>query len=49
MKKILLAFSLVTALAATTYAQEATFVTSVEGIKEYSLANGMKIVLIAVA
>jgi zinc protease len=46
MKKLLLAFSLVTALATNSYSQEATFVTSVEGIKEYSLANGMKILLI---
>jgi zinc protease len=46
MKKIILALSLVTTLVSNTYAQEATFVTSVEGIKEYSLANGMKVLLI---
>lgn len=46
MKKIFLAISLVTTLITNSYAQEATFVTSVEGIKEYSLSNGMKILLI---
>lgn len=46
MKKIIFALSLVTTLVTSSYAQEATFVTSVEGIKEYSLANGMKILLI---
>lgn len=46
MKKVLLSLSLVVAMATTMYAQEPTFVTSVEGIKEYGLANGMKIVLI---
>jgi zinc protease len=46
MKKIMLTLSMVAVLATNSYAQEATFVTSVEGIKEYSLANGMKILLI---
>jgi zinc protease len=46
MKKIIFAISLVTTLLTNSYAQEATFVTSVEGIKEYSLPNGMKILLI---
>jgi len=46
MKKVFLSLSLVVAMATTMYAQEPTFVTSVEGIKEYGLANGMKIVLI---
>ncbi|WP_281322323.1 M16 family metallopeptidase [Flavobacterium aestivum] len=46
MKKIFFAISLVATLINSSYAQEATFVTSVEGIKEYSLPNGMKILLI---
>jgi zinc protease len=46
MKKLLLSLSLVTLLATNSYSQEATFVTSVEGIKEYSLPNGLKILLI---
>lgn len=46
MKKIFFAISLVTTLITNSYAQEATFITSVEGIKEYSLPNGMKILLI---
>ncbi|MBW4361380.1 M16 family metallopeptidase [Flavobacterium taihuense] len=46
MKKLLLVLSFVSLLVTTSYSQEATFVTSVEGIKEYSLPNGMKILLI---
>lgn len=38
--------SLLILLITNSYSQEASFVTSVEGIKEYSLANGMKILLI---
>ncbi len=46
MKKLILALSFVTLFANTSYSQEPTFVTSVEGIKEYSLPNGLKILLI---
>ena len=46
MKKLILALTFVAFLTPNLYSQEATFVTSVEGIKEYSLANGMKILLI---
>nr|WP_315255802.1 pitrilysin family protein [uncultured Flavobacterium sp.] len=46
MKKILFALSFVSFLSTNSYSQEAALVTSVEGIKEYSLPNGMKILLI---
>src|SRR6187431_3364106 len=46
MKKILLLISFVIFCFSNSYSQEPTFVTSVEGIKEYSLNNGMKILLI---
>ncbi|QKJ64129.1 pitrilysin family protein [Flavobacterium sp. M31R6] len=46
MKKLILAMLFVAFWAANSFSQEATFVTSVEGIKEYSLPNGMKILLI---
>lgn len=46
MKKLLLALSFVSFLSTNSYSQEAALVTSVEGIKEYSLPNGLKILLI---
>ena len=46
MKKTILAVLFVTFLATNLFSQEPTFVTSVEGIKEYSLPNGLKILLI---
>ncbi|PKB18070.1 pitrilysin family protein [Flavobacterium sp. 5] len=46
MKKLLLVLSFVSLLITKAYSQEPTLVTSVEGIKEYSLPNGMKILLI---
>jgi zinc protease len=46
MKRILLVLSFVSFLTTNSYSQEAAFVTSVEGIKEYSLPNGLKILLI---
>lgn len=46
MKKLILSISFVTFLVANSYSQEATFVTSVEGIKEHSLPNGLKILLL---
>lgn len=46
MKKLILAMLFVSFVVTNSFSQEATFVTSVEGIKEYSLPNGLKILLI---
>lgn len=46
MKKLILAVLFVSFWITNSFSQEATFVTSVEGIKEYSLPNGLKILLI---
>lgn len=46
MKKLLLVLTLTSILSNISYSQEAKVVTSVEGIKEYSLPNGLKILLI---
>lgn len=46
MKKLLLVLSFASFLVTNSYSQEAALVTSVEGIKEYSLPNGLKILLI---
>lgn len=46
MKKIILAVLFVSFWGTNSFSQEPTFVTSVEGIKEYSLPNGLKILLI---
>jgi len=46
MKKLFLVLSFVTFLVTDSYSQEPTLVTSVEGIKEYSLPNGLRILLI---
>ncbi|MGQ7944620.1 M16 family metallopeptidase [Flavobacterium sp. WC2509] len=46
MKKLLFTLSFLSFLISNSYSQEPVFVTSVEGIKEYSLPNGLKILLI---
>ncbi|HKO78104.1 MAG TPA: pitrilysin family protein, partial [Flavobacterium sp.] len=46
MKKLILAMLFAAFWVTNSFSQEATFVTSVEGIKEYSLPNGLKILLI---
>lgn len=46
MKKLLLILTFASFLVTKSYSQEPTLVASVEGIKEYSLPNGLKIVLI---
>jgi zinc protease len=46
MKKLFLVLSFISFCNTNSYSQEAIFVTSVEGIKEYSLPNGLKILLI---
>jgi len=46
MKKLIIALSFVVFLITNSFSQEAAFVTSVEGIKEYNLPNGLKILLI---
>ncbi|HSD06167.1 pitrilysin family protein, partial [Flavobacterium sp.] len=46
MKKLFLILSFVTFLGSASYSQEPTLVTSVEGIKEYNLPNGLRILLI---
>ncbi|WP_395048972.1 M16 family metallopeptidase [Flavobacterium sp.] len=46
MKKTILSFLLTGMLVSSSFAQLPKFVTSVEGIKEYSLPNGLKILLI---
>jgi zinc protease len=46
MKKTILSFLLTVMLVSSSFAQQPKFVTSVEGIKEYNLPNGLKILLI---
>jgi zinc protease len=46
MKKTILSFLLTGLLVSSSFAQLPKFITSVEGIKEYSLSNGLKILLI---
>lgn len=46
MKKLLFVSTFASVVLTNSYSQEAALVTSVEGIKEYALPNGLKILLI---